>query len=50
MGKYFGTDGFRGEAGTELVVRVIAEAPDHDTCQKYVSQVVEVIKNKGYGV
>jgi len=26
------------------------EAPDHDTCQKYVSQVVEAIKSKGYAV
>jgi phosphoglucosamine mutase 2 len=31
-------------------VRVMVEAPDHDTCQKYVSQVVEVIKDKGYAV
>ena len=38
------------ESGTEPVVRVMVEAPDHDTCQKYVSQVVEVIKNKGYCV
>ena len=38
------------ESGTEPLVRVMVEAPDHDTCQKYVSQVVEVIKNKGYGV
>ena len=36
------------ESGTEPVVRVMVEAPDHDTCQKYVSQVVEVIKNQGY--
>ena len=36
------------ESGTEPVVRVMVEVPDHDTCQKYVSQVVEVIKNKGY--
>lgn len=35
------------ESGTEPVVRVMVEAPDHDTCQKYVSQVVEVIKDKG---
>ena len=26
------------------------EAPDHDTCQKYVSQVVDVIKAQGYSV
>ena len=38
------------ESGTEPVVHVMVEAPDHDTCQKYVSQVVEVIKNKGYAV
>ena len=38
------------ESGTEPVVRVMVEVPDHDTCQKYVSQVVEVIKNKGYAV
>ena len=38
------------ESGTEPVVRVMVEAPDHDTCQKYVSQVVEVIKDKGYVV
>ena len=38
------------ESGTEPLVRVMVEAPDHDTCQKYVSQIVEVIKNKGYAV
>ena len=38
------------ESGTEPVVRVMVEAPDHDTCQKYVSQVVEVIKSKGCAV
>ena len=38
------------ESGTEPVVCVMVEAPDHDTCQKYVSQVVEVIKAKGYVV
>ena len=38
------------ESGTEPVVRVMVEALDHDTCQKYVSQVVEVIKGKGYVV
>ena len=38
------------ESGTEPVVRVMVEAPDHDTCQKYVSQVVEVIKSRGYAV
>ena len=38
------------ESGTEPLVRVMVEAPDHDTCQKYVTQVVEVIKSKGYAV
>ena len=38
------------ESGTEPVVRVMVEAPDHDTCQKYVSQVVETIKSRGNGV
>ena len=38
------------ESDTEPVVRVMVEAPDHDTCQKYVSQVVEAIKAQGYGV
>ena len=38
------------ESGTETVVRVMVEAPDHDTCQKYVTQVVETIKSWGYTV
>ena len=38
------------ESGTELVVRVMVEAPDHDACQKYVSHVVETIKSRGYGI
>ena len=36
------------ESGTEPVVRVMVEAPDHDTCQKYVDEVVNVIGEKGY--
>lgn len=36
------------ESGTEPVVRVMVEAPDHDTCQKYVDKVVNVICEKGY--
>ena len=28
------------ESGTEPLVRVMVEAPDHDTCQKYVDEVV----------
>ena len=38
------------ESGTEPVVRVMVKATDHDTCQKYVSQVVGTIKSRGYGV
>ena len=36
------------ESGTEPVVRVMVEAPDHDICQKYVDEVVSVICEKGY--
>ena len=36
------------ESGTEPVVRVMVEAPEHDICQKYVSQVVDTIKSRGY--
>ena len=36
------------ESGIELVVRVMVEALDHDTCQKYVDEVVNVICEKGY--
>ena len=35
------------ESGTEPLVRVMVEAPDHDTCQKYVDEVVNVICEKG---
>ena len=38
------------ESGTEPVVRVMVEAPDHNTCQKYVDEVVNVICEKGYKV
>ena len=38
------------ESGTEPLVRVMVEAPEQETCQKYVDQVVEVIRNKGYAV
>ena len=31
------------ESGTEPLVRVMVEAPDHDTCQKYVDEVVNVV-------
>ena len=38
------------ESGTEPVVRVMVEAPDRDTCQKYVTKVVNVICERGYRV
>ena len=36
------------QSGTEPVVRVMVEAPDHDTCEKYVDQVIAVMKQKGH--
>ena len=36
------------ESGTEPVVRVMVEADAVETCEKYVDDVIEVIKNKGY--
>ncbi len=36
------------ESGTEPIVRVMVEAGDMETCQKYVDSVVDVIVNKGY--
>ena len=38
------------ESGTEPVIRVMVEAPRHETCQKYVDEVAAVIRAKGYGV
>ena len=37
------------ESGTEPVVRVMVEAPDHDTCQKYVDEVVNRITSLSAG-
>ncbi len=36
------------ESGTEPLVRVMVEAPSKEICQKYVDQVVDVIRHKGY--
>ena len=36
------------ESGTEPLVRVMVEAPEHDICQKYVDEVVNVIREKGW--
>lgn len=36
------------QSGTEPVVRVMVEASDLETCEKYVDQVIEVMKSKGH--
>ena len=36
------------ESGTEPLVRVMVEAPEQETCQQYVDEVVAVIRRKGY--
>ena len=38
------------ESGTEPVIRVMAEAPDKATCQKYVDEVVAALRAQGHGV
>ena len=38
------------ESGTEPVIRVMVEAENHETCEKYVNQVVDVIRRKGHTV
>lgn len=38
------------ESGTEPVVRVMVEAVTTEECEKYVDQVIDVIKSKGYAV
>lgn len=36
------------ESGTEPVIRVMVEAPDHDLCRKYVDQVVCALHRGGF--
>ena len=36
------------QSGTEPVVRVMVEAPDLDTCERYVDQVIDVMKGQGH--
>ena len=36
------------ESGTEPIIRVMVEAGDLETCQKYADSVVDVITGKGY--
>ena len=38
------------ESGTEPVIRVMVEAETEELCEKYVDQVVEVIRQKGHAV
>ena len=38
------------ESGTEPVIRVMVEAESEETCQKYVDEVIAVIKGKGHAV
>lgn len=38
------------ESGTEPVIRVMVEAESEETCQKYVDEVIAVIKVKGHAV
>lgn len=36
------------QSGTEPVVRVMVEAPDLDSCEKYVAQVISVMERQGH--
>ena len=36
------------ESGTEPVIRVMVEADSDETCEKYVDQVIDVIRAKGH--
>ncbi|MBQ4233709.1 MAG: phosphoglucosamine mutase [Firmicutes bacterium] len=36
------------ESGTEPVIRVMVEAPSHEICEKYVDDVIDVIRAKGH--
>lgn len=38
------------QSGTEPLIRVMVEAPDMDACEKYVAQVIEVMKRQGHCV
>ena len=36
------------QSGTEPVVRVMVEAPDIQTCETYVDQVIQIMKDRGH--
>ena len=38
------------QSGTEPVVRVMVEAPDLDTCERFVDQVIDVMGRQGHCV
>lgn len=38
------------ESGTEPVIRVMVEAKEQELCEKYVDEVVEVLRKKGHAV
>lgn len=38
------------ESGTEPVIRVMVEAGDHDTCEKYVNEIVDILVKQGHSI
>ena len=50
VGEALGNDGriLLRQSGTEPVVRVMVEAPSLDICEKYVDQVIDVMKAQGH--
>lgn len=50
VGEALGNDGriLLRQSGTEPVVRVMVEAPGLDICEKYVDQVIDVMKAQGH--
>ncbi len=50
INKEMGSDGrvLLRKSGTEPVIRVMSEASRKETCEKYVNELVEMIKAKGY--